>query len=94
VRQIGTTGNISVYQKQSSVYKNVIPSHSEGRSRSSKRGAGMRWTWCAHLTKARIAYGKSVWSRRRSAGVNAPGRRSISQGATEAKELFSGESAP
>ena len=43
---------------------------------------------------AHDAYGKSVWSRRRSAGVNAPGRRPISQGATEAKELFSGESAP
>ncbi len=39
------------------------------------------------------AYGKSVWSRRRSAGVN-PLAGSILQGATEAKELFSGESAP
>ena len=41
---------------------------------------------------ARIAYGKDVWSRRRDAGVHAPGRRPISQGATEAKEPFSGES--
>ena len=34
---------------------------------------------------------QSVWSRRRDAGVNAPG--GDSQGATEAKEPFSGESA-
>jgi hypothetical protein len=37
------------------------------------------------------AYGKDVWSRRRDAGVHAPGRRPISQGATEAKAPFSGE---
>ena len=42
---------------------------------------------------AHEAYGKSVWSRRRSAGVNAPGCLTF-QGATEAKELFSGESSP
>ena len=37
------------------------------------------------------AYGKSVWSRRRGAGVNALGDW-ILPGATEAKEPFSGES--
>src|SRR5215218_9476013 len=94
VRQIGATGNISLYRKQSSVYMNIIPSRSEGRAHVNERGAGMRWTRELRQTSAADAYGKSVWSRRRSAGVNPPGRRSISQGATEAKELFSGESAP
>ena len=42
-------------------------------------------------TVAYDAYGKGVWSRRRGAGVNAPGGLT-SQGATEAKEPFSGES--
>ena len=43
------------------------------------------------LTNGTDAYGKGVWSRRRGAGVNAPGGNSF-QGATEAKEPFSGES--
>src|SRR5689334_12882573 len=42
-------------------------------------------------TNVAEAYGKSVWSRRRGAGVNAPAG-SILPGATEAKEPFSGES--
>ena len=43
------------------------------------------------ITNGADAYGKDVWSRRRGAGVNALGDNS-SQGATEAKEPFSGES--
>src|SRR5205085_11513370 len=57
--------------------------HDEGR------GCGGREV---RKTVAHDAYGKSVWSRRRGAGVNASGGRSIPQGATEAKEPFSGES--
>jgi hypothetical protein len=45
----------------------------------------------APITNGTEAYGKGVWSRRRGAGVNAPGGNSF-QGATEAKEPFSGES--
>ena len=43
------------------------------------------------ITNGAGAYGEGVWSRRRGAGVNAPGGNSF-QGATEAKEPFSGES--
>ena len=45
----------------------------------------------APITNGAGAYGKGVWSRRRGAGVNAPGGNRF-QGATEAKEPFSGES--
>ena len=51
----------------------------------------MRWTLMLRQASAAKAYGKDVWSRRRGAGVNALGDNS-SQGATEAKEPFSGES--
>jgi hypothetical protein len=51
----------------------------------------MRWTLAVSITNGMRAYGKDVWSRRRGAGVNAPGGNSL-QGATEAKEPFSGES--
>src|SRR3954451_24808201 len=70
----------------------VIPSRSEGRAHVNERGTGMRWTCVLRLTSATCAYGKSVWSRRRGAGVNVAGRRSIFRGTTEAKEPFSGES--
>jgi len=42
-------------------------------------------------TNGADAYGEDVWSCRRGAGVNAPGGNCF-QGATEAKEPFSGES--
>src|SRR3954469_4380616 len=40
VRQIGTTGKISLYQNQNSVYKNAIPSRSEGRAHVTNVGRG------------------------------------------------------
>src|SRR4051794_17691489 len=68
-------------------------------SRPGQRGVRTSRTWGGNAVDAEVrwtsaadAYGKSVWSRRRGAGVNASGGRSISQGATEAKEPFSGES--
>jgi hypothetical protein len=50
-----------------------IPSHSEGRWPSSRTRGGSRWTRRLRLTSATDAYGEGVWSRRRGAGVNAPG---------------------
>ncbi|WP_436215393.1 hypothetical protein, partial [Bradyrhizobium sp. LjRoot220] len=40
------------------------------------RWDGSRWTLVVPITNGTRAYGKSVWSRRRGAGVNAPGSNS------------------
>jgi hypothetical protein len=41
----------------------AIPSHTEGRfAIVTDVGHGMRWTWAAHLTRARLADGEVVWS--------------------------------
>ena len=41
----------------------VIPSHREGRCATYQRGAGMRWTRMALLTRTPDADGEIVWSR-------------------------------
>jgi hypothetical protein len=41
----------------------AIPAHTEGRfAIVTDVGHGMRWTWAAHLTRARLADGEVVWS--------------------------------
>src|SRR6476620_4957383 len=52
-----------------------LPSRPDQRGARDRheRGTGMRWTRKLRLTSAADAYGKDVWSRRRGAGVNAPG---------------------
>ena len=47
----------------------AIPSHSEGRCATYRRGAGMRWTWIARLTRAPEADGEVVGFRHPQAGV-------------------------
>jgi hypothetical protein len=65
--------NISLYPKAKSRHIFGHPVPPEGRWPSSRTRDGSRWTRRLRLTSATEAYGEGVWSRRRGAGVNAPG---------------------
>ena len=77
-------------EMQTGLYPTPSRPDQRGARDRHERGTGMRWTRKLRLTSAADAYGKDVWSRRRGAGVNAPGGNCF-QGATEAKEPFSRE---
>ena len=84
--------NISVFQNQNRGYilTHPVPARGAYHDRHD-RGAGRGGRWQCRQANGMRAYGEVVWSRRRGAGVNAPGGNCF-QGATEAKEPFSGES--
>src|SRR4029078_2610589 len=85
------TENISVLRKPKSALHNTHPVPARGAYHDRHdRGAGRGGRWQCRKANGMRAYGEVVWSRRRGAGVNAPGGNSF-QGATEAKEPFSGE---
>jgi hypothetical protein len=64
--------NNSLYQKLDFGYIEGIPSQSEGRRPIVTTRGGDAVDVEVPLTRGAKAYGKSVWSRRRGAGVNAP----------------------
>src|SRR4029079_4113734 len=85
------TENISVLRKPKSALHHTHPVPARGAYHDRHdRGAGRGGRWQCRQANGVRAYGEVVWSRRRGAGVNAPGGNSF-QGATEAKEPFSGE---